>query len=232
MRTRKLLFCVAAFSALALNAACSRKLPSSNAAATAAANPANDSVLAVADQARIRGSDSAAIWMVMASDFQCPYCRQFHEETYPQLYRDYVSTGKVKVAYLNFPMPAHQFGVVSAEAGMCAATQQKFWPMHDALFASQDSWVQTSNPRPVFDSLATTIGLNTSQWKSCMDSHLTLPLIESDRARLTADGVDGTPSFFIGNKLAVSGAQPYEQFKAALDSALAHAAAGGSVTPS
>ena len=66
-----------------------------------------------------------------------------------------------------------------------------------------------------------------ADWRACMTSHKTRPLIDSDHARSVRGGVDGTPSFFIGNKLAIKGAEPYRTFRAALDSALAEAGLPG-----
>jgi protein-disulfide isomerase len=182
-----------------------------------------DTSMAHIDKARIQGAETAKVWMVMASDFQCPFCKRFHDDAYKSIIADYVTTGKIRVAYLNHPMAAHQFAVRAAEAAMCAGMQDRFWQMHDGLFATQDHWVATDNPAPVFDSLATSLRLSMPDWRACVSSHKTLPLIDADNARTTANGVNGTPMFFIANKLAVQGAEPYATFRAALDSALAHA---------
>lgn len=183
----------------------------------------SDTGLQRADKARIQGSENAKVWMVIASDFQCPYCRAFHDDAYKQILKNYVAPGKIRVAYLNHPGTMHVHGVVSAEAAMCAATQDRFWPMHDALFTTQDEWAQLKDPLPVFDSLATSLQLRMADWRSCMTSHKTRPLIDSDNAKSIAAGVDGTPTFFIANKLAVKGLAPYATYRAALDSALAQA---------
>jgi protein-disulfide isomerase len=223
-----------------LTAACGKQPPppqtamrDTTRAAPAAAPVAPDTALARADRARIQGSENAKVWLVIASDFQCPYCRAFHDDAYKQILRDYVATGKIRVAYLNDPGSMHAFAVVSAEAAMCAAAQDHFWPMHDALFTTQDHWAALAAPQPVFDSLATSLQLRMADWRSCMTSHKTRPLIESDHAKSKAGGVDGTPSFFIANKLAIQGLAPYATYRAALDSALAHAGppSGGAQSP-
>jgi protein-disulfide isomerase len=208
--------------ACVLGAACAKQPPAQSAALDTS-KPAVDSSLARADKARIQGSENAKVWLVIASDFQCPFCKAFHDDTYKRILTDYVATGKIRVAYLNHPSSMHQFAVISAEAAMCAAMQDKFWQMHDALFVSQDRWAATADPVPVFDSLATSLRLNMPDWRGCMSSHKTRPMVDADHARSQASGVGGTPSFFIANKLAVVGAEPYPTFKAALDSALAHA---------
>jgi protein-disulfide isomerase len=201
--------------------------------AAAAAPVAVDSELVRADRARIQGSEKAKVWLVMASDFECPYCRAFHDGAYQQILKDYVATGKVRVAFLNHPGSMHVHAMVSAEAAMCAATQDHFWPMHDALFTTQDHWAALTDPMPVFDSLATSLELGMVDWRACMTSHKTRPMIEADHAKSKASGVSGTPTFFIANKLAIVGAEPYATFRAALDSALAHAVppSGGGQRP-
>jgi protein-disulfide isomerase len=215
---------VSAFAAASLifALACAKQPPAQTASLDTS-KPAVDSSLIRADKARIQGSDGAKIWMVIASDFQCPFCKAFHDDTYKHILNDYVVPGKIRVAFLNHPGSMHQYAVVSAEAAMCAGMQDRFWQMHDSLFASQDRWAQAENPVPMFDSLATHLQLRMPDWRACMSTHKTRPMIDADHSRSTASGVSGTPSFFIANKLAIVGAQPYADFKAALDSALAHA---------
>jgi protein-disulfide isomerase len=182
-----------------------------------------DSTLEHADAGRIRGAASATVWLVEASDFQCPYCKQWHDETYPLILKEYVNTGKVRLAYLNFPLEMHQHAQVAAEAAMCASAQGKFWEMHDALFSSQAQWENLPNPMSVFEGLATKAGVNVAAWRTCVTSHATLPLIAADKDRLNRSGVGSTPTFFIGSQK-IEGAYPIAVFRDALDKALAAAA--------
>ena len=91
-----------------------------------------DSISERADRGRIRGNPQAGLWIIEASDFQCPYCKMWHDSTYGSLVKDYVESGKVRLAYLNFPLSQHQNAMPAAEAAMCASVQDKFWPMHVA----------------------------------------------------------------------------------------------------
>lgn len=191
-----------------------------------AAPAANDTLTDRADRGRVMGSDSAKIWMVAASDFQCPFCKQWHDESFPTIVRDYVKTGKVRFAYLNFPGTMHPNAVPAAEAAMCASAQGKFWAMHDSLFARQEKWESLTQPQlgAAFDSLAQHVGATMRTWRVCVRNHAMVPLImETDRARLAQRGVTGTPTFFIGDTIIV-GAQPLADFRSALDAALAKAA--------
>lgn len=194
------------------------------ASATPAAAPvAGEDPLVRADKARIKGAESAKVWFIMASDFQCPYCRAFHAETWPEIERDYVRNGKVRVAFLNHPMENHGLAIPAAEAAMCAGRQDKFWPMHDSLFHNQDKWVGGANAQRVFETLAAGVGVSMDEWRSCMSTHAMRPMVEADFERSKQVGVRGTPSFIIGDGVAIVGAQPYADFRRALDSALARA---------
>jgi protein-disulfide isomerase len=215
---------------LPIAVACAAKPDASPDAATlaAASTPApaadaTDTSLVRADKARIQGNENAKVWLLMSSDFQCPYCRAFHDETWPRIEADYVKTGKIRVAFVNHPMRGHQLAIPAAEAAMCAAKQDRFWPMHDKLFQTQDTWVNSGNPQQAFDSLATTLGLRMDDWRACVSSHATRAMIDNDFARSAQGGVTGTPSFFIGGQLAVVGAEPYGTFRQALDAAIAKA---------
>ncbi len=194
--------------------------PSGAVAKTAPASPAApDPMVTAADHGRIQGDSTAKTWVIIASDFQCPYCKQWHEETYAAFIKEYVRSGKVKVAYVNFPLNQHQNAVITAQAAMCAASQNKFWQYHDALFNSQSRWETMQDPRPVLDSLAGTVGVDVPSWGKCVDSGKMLPIIRADRDRLAQAGVQSTPSFLIGDEI-LAGAQPIEAMRPALDSAI------------
>src|SRR5262249_23296349 len=133
-----------------------------------------DSVSHKADRGRILGDSTATLWVVEASDFQCPYCKQWHDARFGQLMQNYVAKGKVRLGFVNFPLSQHQNALPAAEAGMCAAAQNKFLAMHEALFASQPKWENLPKPVPTFDTLATRVGLNMPMWRDCMSKHLSL----------------------------------------------------------
>src|SRR5579862_8971029 len=130
------------------------------AARAAETRTAADSFTQRIDAARIYGDSTAKVWMIMVSDFQCPYCKQWHDESFAALRHEYVDNGKVLLAYYNFPLSIHPNAVPAAEAAMCAGAQNKFWPMHDALFASQATWAGLKDPSAVFDSLGVKLGLD------------------------------------------------------------------------
>ena len=192
----------------------------SSVASTAAAPSDSDGVRA--DLARIQGSSTAPIWVIEVSDFQCPFCKQWHDETYKKLRDEFVKTGKIRLAYINFPLNQHVNAWPAAETAMCAGAQGKFWEMHDALFVNQKKWEQLPSPALFFDSLARATGLNVPRWQQCVQSGKMKPWIQADYDRAQAAGAASTPTFIIGDRM-LTGAQPIENLRIAIDSALAKA---------
>lgn len=182
-----------------------------------------DSTSARADRGRIRGSEAATVWLIEISDFQCPFCKRWHDEVSAVLDREYVQTGKVRRAYINFPLSSiHPNARAASETAMCASVQGKFWEVQNALFATQERWAAMPAPAAMFDSLAVASGVDAAGWRACMQSHATLPLIDADRERATTAGVKSTPTFFVGSRGMV-GAYPVDSFRVVIDSALAKA---------
>jgi protein-disulfide isomerase len=193
--------------------------PATTTANASAAATAPDTISARADSGRVLGNATAPIWVIEASDFQCPYCKQWHDADFQKLVDKYVKTGKIRLAFLNMPLGMHQHALAAAEAAMCASVQGKFWPMHDALFASQNDWEALPDPSATFSSLAGKVGVNMNAWQRCVKDHLTLPMIQADRERVIAARVNSTPTFFVGNKILEGADVP---LAAAIDSALAN----------
>jgi protein-disulfide isomerase len=211
---------------LAVTAACGTDAEGA-ATTDAAATPVQDSARAAlirrADLGRIKGADTTSTWLVVISDFQCPYCKVWHDETAPRIHREYVSTGKIRIAYLNLPITSHRNAWPAHEAAMCAAEQERFWPVADALFATQKDWKGRGDAVVFFDSLTTTLDLDHARLRACIADGQLKPLIKADYDRSSRLGVGSTPSFLIGKQMLI-GAQPFEAFKRAIDEALAKGA--------
>lgn len=218
---------VAAIGSVLLIAACGKRGSHGESADTAAITLSAtelDSVRARADRSRIKGDSTAPIWIVEVSDFQCPFCRQWAEQTYPAINREFVSTGKVRMAYLNLPIPTHAHAVLAAEAALCAGAQDRFWQYHDSLFASQTRWEDLPSADSTFRELARSVGLNVRQWHSCVSSGAVRPLIAQDVQRIEQTGARSTPTFFIGDT-AIVGAQPIDRFRAVIAAQIARSGA-------
>lgn len=180
----------------------------------------SDSLLiAKADHGRLLGNDSGTVWLVMISDFQCPYCKVWHDSSMAAVKRDYIDAGKVRMAYLNLPLPQHAHARAEAEAALCAAAQNKFWPYSEALFHDQDVLSKRADVKPYLDSLARVNAVEMSEFARCRKTKAIASLIESDMAQATRAGVRSTPSFLIGQFM-VEGAAPYKDFRRAIDTAI------------
>jgi protein-disulfide isomerase len=207
------------------NAASNDTAAATKAAATSGATPAAsatppDSLTQAADRGRILGKESAPVWFVMVSDFQCPFCKAWHDSTFAMIKKNYVETGKLRMAFINFPL--HSNSMAASRTAMCAAAQGKFWDTHDRIFNSQKSWKGLKDPRPYLDALAIAAGANSAALRSCEDGKHVDALIAADQARFQQAGVGGTPTFYIGRATMV-GALPSQQFRVVIDSVLAAA---------
>ncbi len=211
--------------ALACRAAASesKAVKSATATTVADARPGPDSIAlrTAADKNRILGDANAKVWLIEVSDFQCPYCKSWHDESFDALRREYIATGKARAAYVNFPLDMHVQAMPAAEAAMCASAQNRFWEYHDALFRSQDQWGRPGDQEPTFDSLATAAGADSAKFRACTRSHVMRALVEADRDRMERAGVRSTPTFYVANKQIVGG-QPTDVFRQALDAAVAN----------
>lgn len=175
-----------------------------------------------ADSGRILGAPGAKVWLLMVSDFQCPYCKMWHDQSFDTLRREYVATGKVRMAYLHYPLDQHEQAMPSAEAAMCASAQRKFWEYQSALFGTVERWGKGGDQSAVYDSLAQAQGLDMPRFRACTRSHVMRAVVEADRDRMAQAGVRSTPSFFVGSQ-GLAGAQPIGVFRQALDAELAKA---------
>ena len=198
--------------------------PSTVAAAPASTDPAaTDPMLELADKGRTMGKESAGVWLLVVSDFQCPWCKLWHDETFPSIKRDYVETGKLRVAYINFPLGIHPNAWPSAMAAMCASAQGKFWEAHDRIFGAQKAWEKLPKAEAFLDSLAIAAGAEPTRLRQCTAKHETLSLIQADQARANKAGASTTPTFFIGGAR-IEGAEKFPLFKHVIDSVLAASA--------
>lgn len=188
---------------------------------SAAAGPTRDSaradsILGVADAGRIQGSSSAPVWLVEISDFQCPFCKRWHDEIYPTIKRDYIDKGIVKMAYVHLPLGQHPNAMPAAISSMCAAVQNHFWPLHDRLFATQEKWGALANPATYFDSLALASGVDGPAYRACTTEGTMRRLIAGDVERARGAQVRSTPTFFVGDE-PILGVAPLETFRAAIE---------------
>jgi protein-disulfide isomerase len=166
----------------------------------------------------VRGPKDAKVTIVEFSDFQCPYCARAHQTISDQVMKEY--DGKVKLVYKNFPLGFHPWAEPAAVAAACAFDQDPdaFWKLYDYFFTNQ----QQLNPQNVKEKAAEELKgtkVNMDKWNDCVDNKKTLDRIKADQAEGQSVGVTGTPAFLINGRK-ISGAQPFQNFKAVIDDEL------------
>lgn len=170
----------------------------------------------------IKGDESAKVTIVEFADFRCPFCEQFFTQTEPQLFKDYVDTGKVKFSFRQYAFlgPA---SVIAADAAECANDQNKFWDFHDFLYKNQPPETDTS--MYTTDTLtqdAVNLGMDGDKFRSCLDGKTDDSKQAQDMTEGQKVGVSGTPTFFV-NGIQLVGAQPYSAFQTLIDQEIAKA---------
>ena len=162
--------------------------------------------------APVRGPADAPITIVEWSDFQCPFCARV-EETLTRLRQEYPD--KLRFVWRDMPLPFHDQARPAALAARAAGAQGKFWAMHDRLYADHVAPLG----RERFEKEAAALGLDGKRFAAALDAEEGKRAIDADILAGTKAGATGTPTFFINGKV-LTGAQPYEAFKARIDDEL------------
>jgi len=165
------------------------------------------------DDDAILGNKNAPVTLVEFSDYQCSFCVRFWQQTFPEIKKNYIDTGKVRFVYRDFPLAFHEGAQIAAEAAECAREQkgdEAYFRMHDGIF-SNSAYDETS-----LINLATTLGYDI---KECLSLGTFTEEVQKDLSDGQALGIQGTPGFILNGKL-ISGAQPYSVFKEAIEAEL------------
>jgi len=179
------------------------------------------------DDDPFKGNENAPVTIVEFSDFQCPFCSRFYEQTLPSILENYVDTGKVKFVYRDLPLDSiHPNARPVHIAAECADEQGKFWDYHDILFDKQVEWqrLSSSDLQSTLTQYASDLGLESASFEACLESDVIADEVNKDTLDAARYGATGTPAFFIGNEkdgfVKLSGAQPYSAFQAVIDAQL------------
>lgn len=175
----------------------------------ASAGPDAPSGVDISNDPRL-GSADAPVTIVEFSDFQCPHCKTFHEQTFPAVRRLYGDN--VRWVFVNRFFPAgHQHAEKAAIGGECAALQGKFWEYADYVFANQEDL-----GGGVVDRAGSAVGLDEASYTQCLNGRETASEVAADQAEAARIGVEGTP-YFLVNGVKVLGAQPVGVFNQVLE---------------
>lgn len=187
---------------------------------------ANERVEVSIEGSPVLGEKNAQVTIIEFSDYQCPFCRKFWQDTLPSIKKDYIDTGKVKLVYKDFPLGFHPGAIPYAQAARCAREKggdEAYFKMHDKIFQEQNKLdggtVQSTIEYPGDETLkkwAKDIGYDIG---SCLDSDKYKSEVQNDLSEGSSAGIQGTPGFFVNGQL-VSGAQPFSVFKQLIDTEL------------
>lgn len=166
------------------------------------------------------GDPDAPVTMIVYSDFQCPYCERYWQETEPQIIANYVEAGQVYYVYRSLGAFIGPESQLAAEAAYCAGDQGMFWEYHDLLFENQAGENQGAFSSKNLLGFAESLGLDMGQFSICIERGKYTQQVDQDRVDGQNSGVQGTPSFLINGSL-VEGALPYENFASVIDGQLA-----------
>jgi protein-disulfide isomerase len=175
------------------------------------------------------GPDDAVVTLVEFSDYECPFCLRHFQQTMPLIHERYIQSGKIRYAFLDWPVDQlHPQAIRAHEAAHCAGEQQKYWDMHRRLFGRAD--IHTPQ---ALSQLAAELGLDLPAFTSCIGSGRATEAIRATSQQAQDLGATGTPAFFIGERdlstnqvrvvTGLTGAQPLEVFARALDDVIASA---------
>lgn len=165
------------------------------------------------------GNENAKVTIIEFSDLECPFCARFYKDALPQLTKEYIDTGKVKLYYRHFPLSFHPKAKPLAHATECANEQGKFWEMHDKIFTENDAGNLASATDATYEEWAAAVGVDTAKFKTCFTNKTYEENITKDNTAGTDVGVSGTPTFYINGRQLV-GAQPFESFKTVIEEEL------------
>lgn len=186
-------------------------------------NPATGSVkVQIEENDPVLGNPDADITIVEFSDFECPFCERAYSGAIAEFKQSsYFKNGEVNLIYKHLPLNSiHPYAQKAAEAAECANRQGMFWEYHDELFENQQSLSITSLKKYAED-----LGLDTSEFNSCLDNDEAKSEVQKEITQATTAGARGTPYFVVINTKTrdtevVSGAVPFANFESAINSVM------------
>jgi len=159
------------------------------------------------------GSPSAPITLVEFADYQCPFCKKFHQTSFPEIKRKYIDTGKVRYVVRDLPLSFHEQALPAAIATRCAGSQGKFWPVFEGLFMADT--ITAAGARDA----ALAAGVDGKAFDACIKDPAITKSIDDDLQEASRLGIDGTPGFIVAHPAGaefegtlIMGAQPASVF--------------------
>lgn len=165
---------------------------------------------------RIMGQADAPITIIEYASLTCPHCARFHDETLPQIKKDWIETGRARLVYRDFPLDG--LALRAAALAECLEGDQYFGFL-DALFRGQQRWARAQDPMGALAQLARLAGLDQQTFDACVSDNAKLDTILRERQEgESAFGVNSTPTFIVNGRK-VEGALAPKQFEKTLEDA-------------
>ncbi len=175
------------------------------------------------------GQTDAPVTMVEFTDYQCPYCKRFHDSTFKKLQEKYIETGKLRYVSMDLPLSFHQQARPAAHAARCAADQDRFWQMRKTLFSNSRAL-----GKDALVGYAGDLSLDTDAFQACLEDKRHERRINRDIKIARGAGFTGTPSFVIGKNVdgqvsgaVLIGAKSLAEFESQIQRLLPKAESGG-----
>ena len=187
---------------------------SPNVQADQTANTPERYEIPIYDDDPVLGNPDAPVTIVEFSDYQCPFCRQYHEETFGQILINYGD--QIRYVYKDLPLDSlHPNAAPAANAAHCAQEQDAFWEFHSLLFSNQLGFEEQA-----YLAYAESISLDMTSFEDCLTEGRYLDTVGRDIDILVKINAPlSTPTFFINGQY-LSGAQPYSEFARLIEAEL------------
>jgi len=172
------------------------------------------------DGSPVFGNPNAPVTIIDFSDYQCPKCNQWVQNTKPILDQNYIDQGKVNLIFMDLAVQGPD-SIKASEASYCASDQGMYWEYHDVLYDNQgrinSGWASNENLKK----FASDIGLDMSLFYSCLDSDKYDDRVQKNMQIANDYGAKSTPTFVIigpeGQQRVIEGPQPYEIFEKTIE---------------
>ena len=178
----------------------------------------------LSDVGHILGEEQGAVTVGEFGDFACSACAQFHLDTWPDIRRTFVDSGRVIWRHVPFVL-GFKRGDDATKAGECAALQGAYWGMHDRLFGNREEWAEGREHENTFRRYASELCLDAEAFRTCYDKNHGKERTKRATRAAKDLGIRATPTFFIDG-FRVQGALSVEAFAALLEQAEARREAG------
>ncbi len=166
------------------------------------------------DDDRIVGSPDAPITIVEYASLTCPHCASFHANTYPQLKKEWIDTGRAKLVFRHFPLDG--IGLRAAAVSNCLEGDRHFGFI-EVLMKSMQQWARSQDPTRALAQISALAGINQEQFEKCFNDEAEMDKILARRTEAANEyNVNSTPSFLVNGRL-VTGAQSFEAFNRILE---------------